>query len=191
MRVYQLKPIPERFKASSLDLMTLAQQIGGPQHLTMLMRQPATNEPLAPYWQGLTVADSWAEQSRTSTELPDVALWGRGCLILNKKAFEVLGKALASEGEFLPLQVDGEAHFVFNCLSFCKEDMTLSERKYLNGIDDGLKTLFFDDADVQGRMVFKSEQVGVTLYATESFKQAVEGAGLEGLRFDTDLLDPF
>ena len=94
------------------------------------------------------------------------------------EACDKLESVLISEGEFLPINVGSETMYAFNCLSF--------------GVEDGLETLEFDNEDIERRFVFKSHLQGCTaLYATESFKILCEKYGLEGLRFDEDLLDPF
>lgn len=191
MTVYQLKMIPERFMAGQLDLLELAEQLGGEDLLMTLMNHPFSNESLQPYWKSKEVLECWGPLSPSSCEVPDVCLWGAGCLLLSAKAYDALHGALQHDGEFLPIVVDGEPMQIFNCRTFVKEDMTLSERKYLNGIDDGLQTLVFDEHELEGHQVFKSEKVGAVLYASQSFKDLVEANGLQGLRFDTDLLDPF
>lgn len=187
---YQLKRVPERFFEGQTDLLALARQLGDENLVERLLMCPHLNEPLLPLWGDVT--DSWHKLSATSTEKPDISLWNAGCLLLSQRAHQVLHPHLAAAGEFLPISVDGEPMHVFNCLMWGKEDMSLTEKAYLDGYEDGIATLAFDLADVAEKMIFKSKlEAGATLYASEAFKHLVEQAGLQGVRFDTELMDPF
>ena len=187
---YQLKRVPERFFEGQTDLLALARQLGDENLVERLLMCPHLNEPMLPFWGKVT--DSWHKLSATSTEKPDISLWNAGCLLLSQRAHQVLHPHLAAAGEFLPISVDGEPMYVFNCLAWGKEDMSLTEKAYLDGYEDGIATLAFDLADVAEKMIFKSKlEAGATLYASEAFKHLVEQAGLQGVRFDTELMDPF
>lgn len=190
MKVYQLKYSPERFMAASLGPLELAEQIGNDDLIPLLLNHSATNEPLLPHWGEVT--ETFSPLSPTSTEIPDISLWGGTSLILNAKAYDLLSERLALEGEFLPVTANDEQMYIFNCLSFGKEIEELCVKKYLEGEVDGLETLVFDDEDIAGKFLFKSKLQGCgTLYCSSHFKALIEELGLEGLRFDTDLLNPF
>ena len=190
MAAYQLKAIPARFYTTTLDVLALAEQLGDVGLLHTLMQRPYINGSLAGCWG--TVTDQWAPQSPTSCERPDISLWDTGCLLLNQKAYSARHQALAADGEFLPITVDGEPMQVFNCMTWGKEDMSLTEKAYLDGYEDGIATLAFDEADIAGKMVFKSQlEAGARLYVSAAFKELVETHQLQGLRFDPELMDPF
>ena len=190
MSAFQLKHIPDRFMGFELDVVELSEQLGNEDLIDTLMYQPASNESLLPYWG--EVAYDFQSLSPTSKEIPDVSIWDISMLILTKKAYEALGEHLAEDGEFLPITANGQAMHVFNCLSFGAENTALCETSYLNGLEDGLKTLAFDEADINARMVFKSKLEGCNrLYASSAFKDLCEKFGLEGLRFDEDLISIF
>ena len=187
---YQLKRVPERFFEGQTDLLTLARQLGDENLVERLLMCPHMNEPMQPFWGDVT--DSWHQLSMTSSEKPDISLWNAGCLLLGQRAHQVLRLHLTADGEFLPITVDGEPMHVFNCLMWGKEDMSLTEKAYLDGYEDGIATLAFDEADVAEKMIFKSKlEAGATLYASAKFKALVERSGLQGVRFDADLMDPF
>lgn len=187
---YLLKKIPQRFMGTTLDAVGLAEQLGDLELITMLVEQPVKNTSLLPYWRD--VSDSWAPLSKTSTKLPDISLWESGCLLLNDKAYEVLSEPLKGDGEFLPVTVDGQRMRVFNCLAFGKEDLSLTERQYIDGYENGISSLAFDEEDIKPKLVFKSLMAGAgLLFASQRFKELCERGGLEGLRFDADLMDPF
>ena len=188
--VYQLKKIPTRFMEGQTDVLQLAQQLGDEGLVEKLMMRPYLNETMKASWGSVT--DSWRPLSFTSNEKPDISMWDAGCLLLNQKAYSALHQALAADGEFLPITVDGEPMQVFNCMTWGKEDMSLTEKAYLDGYEDGIATLAFDEADIAGKMVFKSQlEAGARLYVSEAFKTLVEAHQLQGLRFDPELMDPF
>ncbi|SEA68507.1 hypothetical protein [Alkalimonas amylolytica] len=109
-------------------------------------------------------------------------------------AYDALAADLKHEGEFLPITVDGQSTYLFNCQSFAAEDRSLTERNYLDGEPDGVRSLVFDNADIanNNRCVFRSKLQGCTaLYASEKFRLLCEKHNLGGLKFETDLLDIF
>ncbi|MCW1718320.1 hypothetical protein OIZ54_06080 [Pseudoalteromonas sp. A3] len=70
--------------------------------------------------------------------------------------------------------------------------MSLTERAYLDGFEDGLKSLVFDDEGISNKLIFKSKmQSGLSLYCTDNFKKLVNDNNLTGLVFNTDLLACF
>lgn len=191
MKIYQLKQRPDEFKTLTLDIMTLANQLGDRKLVKQLRVQPATNEPLLPIWKE-GVVSKFEDVLGKDSPLPDVSPWRGTCLALSAEAYRKLKPVLASEGEFLPINVGDETIYAFNCLSFGIEDESVCLKKFTDGFEDGLETLEFDEEDIESRYVFKSRLQGCTvLYATESFKHLCEEYGLMGLRFDENLLDPF
>lgn len=109
-------------------------------------------------------------------------------LVLNKKAFDAIGNHLQAYGEFIPLKCDKELH-LFNPLEFENEDLTLTEKTYLNGIEDGLKSLVFKSDE---KLVFKSKiQGGSSIFCNSAFKTLVKENNLSGLTFNNDLVSIF
>ncbi|MBP7546484.1 MAG: hypothetical protein KA754_00875 [Corallincola sp.] len=186
-----LKEVPDRFYGSSITISELAKQLGGGDGmLERLFLRPHQNEPMASYWGSVT--DHWMKRSVTSREKPDICLWGSGCLLLNLRAYYALGEQLSGQGEFLPITVDLESMFVFNCLTWGKEDMGLTETQYVDGYEDGIATLAFEPDDIATKLVFKSKLAGAGLvFASHAFKELIEAHQLQGLRFDADLMNPF
>lgn len=188
---YLLKEVPDRFFGPSLTLSELAKQLGGDDSmLDRLFLRPHQNEPMAPYWG--PVADQWMKRSARSSQKPDICLWDAGCLLLNLRAYNALREPLSGQGEFLPITVDLEPMYVFNCLTWGQEDMGLTEARYVDGDADGIATLAFEPSDIAAKLVFKSKLAGAgLLYASAAFKALVETHQLQGLRFDQELLNPF
>lgn len=188
---YLLKEVPDRFYGSSITISELAKQLGGANGmLRRLFLQPEQNEAMASYWG--TVTDHWMKRSATSHEKPDICLWGSGSLLLNLRAYNALREPLSGQGEFLPITVDLDPMYVFNCLTWGQEDMGLTETQYVDGYEDGIATLAFEPDDIATKLVFKSRLAGAGLvFASHSFKELIEGHQLQGLRFDADLMNPF
>ena len=91
-------------------------------------------------------------------------------LVLNKKAYTAIGNHLQGCGEFVPLNCEKEL-FLFNPLIFEKEDEALTEIAYLDGFEDGLKSLAFK-SDLN--LIFKSSmQGGKSIYCNAAFKDTL------------------
>lgn len=189
MKVFRLKHSPERFMTFGLDMMVLAEQLGSiDEMLPTLMNYPVANERLLPIWK--EVSADFRPLSKTSTEIPDISVWDNTTLLLNGKAYQALKGYLESEGEFLPVIAGGEEMYLFNCLTFAKEDPELTVTKFLDGFENGLSSLAFEDEDVQSKMLFKSKMnYCAHLYASSTFKELCEKSNLEGLEFGEDLIN--
>lgn len=190
--VYQLKHIPKTYKALQLDVMTIAEKLDDYGLITTLMNAPLTGESLAGKWK--SIETSLQSLSASGNNTPDISLWDSQGLYLSAKAYDALADALKDDGEFLSIVVDGEPAYLFNCRVFGQEDLSLTERKYLDGEPDGVASLVFDEAELgkSNRHVFRSKLQGCTaLYASDKFKQLCEKHNLNGVRFDTDLLNIF
>ncbi|WP_275074520.1 hypothetical protein [Pseudoalteromonas ostreae] len=109
-------------------------------------------------------------------------------LVLNKKAYTAIGNHLQGCGEFIPLNCEKEL-FLFNPLIFEKEDEALTEIAFLDGFEDGLKSLAFK-SDLN--LIFKSSmQGGKSIYCNAAFKTLVKENNLTGITFNNDLLSIF
>ena len=87
-------------------------------------------------------------------------------------------------GEFLPLTVNGETHFLFNCLTFGKEDEAKINYKYDAGIPTGLTNLEFVEEDVEDKSLFKSQiSFRGSLFCNSLFKRLCDENQLKGLGF--------
>jgi hypothetical protein len=123
-----------------------------------------------------------------------VSLWTGGSgssLVLSPKAYRYLGELLSGSGEFLPVLVSGETFYIFNCLAWGEVDDKNTAYDYFDGVEFGLKCLVFTNA-VEDMVVFKSAVDGcTTLFCGDRFKSAIENFGLDGVVFDTNLVERF
>ena len=123
--------------------------------------------------------------------LPDISCWIDATLVLSPKAYRMLGGLLQPAGEFLPVLVRDETYYIFNCFILGEADEVKSEYEYVDGVEFGLKYLVFKESATE-HLVFKSTFQGcLTLFCGDRFKNAVEGFGLQGIIFDTNLIQIF
>lgn len=126
--------------------------------------------------------------------VPDIALWSGGsgsALVLSPKSFRYLGDLLQSYGEFLPVKVNGETYYIFNCLVLGEADDSKTVMEYAYEDEFGLKSIGFKDS-VNEHIVFKSTiDACITLFCGDRFKEAVESFELRGIIFDTNLVEVF
>jgi hypothetical protein len=126
-----------------------------------------------------------------SAPIPDISLWLDAALVLSPKAYRMLGDLLKSSGEFLPVHVQDETFYVFNCLVLGEEDTDKSRFEKHNNITLDLKSLSFKESANQ-LIVFKSYlQNCLTVFCGERFKNATESFELMGIKFDINLIEKF
>lgn len=127
--------------------------------------------------------DSFGGQSK---KMPDISI-NIGKLFLSDKAYQVLNKLLLPFGEFLPVTHDGNKGYIFNCLKSVTPDNKLSMHDPLNG----LFSIVFNECDINGVEVFKSNIDFSGYFCSQNFKRIVEENGLTGISFSIDLGNPF
>ena len=154
--------------------------------LRRLRHQAQDPQPLADVWEAGSAR--WVMRDRSSTQRPDLAVWGT-FLLLNSHAEQLVRAQLAADVEFLPLKVDGESATLARVLSFWREDPSQTQVCPRTG---ELTRLVFDPQDARGQWVFKSQMEGcLHLYATQALKDLCQSEGLQGLAFDPHCLNFF
>lgn len=194
MNVYQLKKPTGTYDVIELDVVTMTKQIVNKTGLTFdkvlktVMDLPKGETSLLELSKAGFTCKHYPKAKKQNY---DVNLYG-SFLVLNKKAYTCLNEALGSLGEFVPLKVDDEELVLFNVLTFANEDLTLTEMGYLDGFEDGLKSLVFESEDIIGKLLFKSKlQHGFSIYCTDEFKDLITENSLTGITFNKDLLSLF
>ncbi|XQW86704.1 hypothetical protein ACOYR1_08275 [Thalassotalea piscium] len=194
MNIYQIKAFENTYDIIDLDILALAKNLTETSDLDinalikLLMYLPSTNTSLKGIWPEEMKCKYFGKAKEQDYDINIHSHF----LVLKMKAYNVLHEQLKAFGEFLPLNVEGDKMMMFNLLTFANENQDLCEMSYLDGLENGLKTLSFEASDVTNKIIFKSKlQGGMNKYCTENFKYLVEKNGLTGVRFDTDLLDYF
>ncbi len=126
------------------------------------------------------------------TKIPDITCWAIGCLVLNQKAYDTIGVALASYGEFLPAECEQIPYYVFNALNVVNDEavnQSTSKQDIELGVFMGVKSLAFHEIQLKESLVFKTNfDKKVSLFCTDVFKKLVENNKLQGLTFCQDLV---
>ena len=124
--------------------------------------------------------------------VPDISTGIGATLVLSPKAERYLGDLLKGCGELLPVHIENETYYLFNCLTLAQEDVDNSHYKTL---DDGtpieLSALSFKDS-TDKLVAFKSQYENcLTVFCNQLLKSAIEQFELTGVTFDENLVEVF
>lgn len=123
--------------------------------------------------------------------IPDISEWIDSTLVLSPKAFRLLGDLLKSSGEFLPVKIEYETYYIFNCFVMGEADADKSEFEYQDGVKLGLIHLEFKESAADN-LIFKTPlESCLTLYSNQKLKEIIESFELTGIRFDTELVQAY
>lgn len=186
--IYRLKPIENAYEVPELDVFQFA-DILGDEDLSLVRRQPRTNESLQQKWTPSSCKLAAAYQQ--GLPVPDISFWG-SYLLFSAQAYSDFKNLLANVGEFLALQVGDMQMHIFVPLQCATEDALKTVRRYEDGVECGVKTLVFEPSSVAGKAVFKSAMYGTHgLFVTHSFKVIYNKHNFTGVTFDEDLAGIF
>ncbi len=189
MSIYQVRNLNRYFKVLEHDPYQRAIDAGDDDLLNRLFNEPVRAEGLSDVWVEESV--QFTAHYKTSEKKPDISVWGT-CLVLTLRAAEVLKPYIETDGEFLPIVIDGEKFQVFNVMSFGEEDQENTKHEYIDEHPVGLKSLKFIELSVADKYVFKSLMEGCALlYCDDKLKNLCNEHDLRGVEFDLDLLDVF
>ncbi|HFQ5290241.1 TPA: hypothetical protein ACGUPN_004218 [Vibrio vulnificus] len=189
MSIYQVRNIQRYYKVLEHDPYQRAIDAGDDALLDRLFNEPVTSKGLADVW--LEESAQFTAHYDTSVNTPDISVWG-SFLVMTQRAVEVLKPFIGSDGEFLPILIDGERFQVFNVMSFGEEDKANTKHEYIDGHPAGLEELKFVESSIADKYVFKSLLQGCNLlYCDEKLKSLCNENDLRGVDFDLDLLDVF
>ena len=113
--------------------------------------------------------------------MPEITIWHDTTFLLSPNAYRYTFDSLKAYGEFLPIHIEGEVWYIFNCTSIADVD---DDKTTQNAI-------VFDRKSVSNKLVFKcTYPFALGLYCTDRFKKLIGDCGLAGLSFHTkrDLL---
>ncbi|MDW1664891.1 hypothetical protein R7F06_18000 [Vibrio sp. Vb2656] len=189
MSIYQVRNLNRYFKVLEHDPFQRAIDAGDDALLDRLFNEPVRAQGLADVWVEESV--EFTAHYKTSVKTPDISVWGAS-LVLTPRAVEVLKPYIESDGEFLPIVIDGEKFQVFNVMSFGEEDKEHTKHEYIDEHPVGLVSLKFVESSVADKYVFKSLMEGCELlYCDDKLKNLCNEHDLRGVEFDLDLLDIF
>lgn len=103
----------------------------------------------------------------------DISTLRPGALVLNGKAYAVLGEFLARFGQLLPLECDGEIEYFYNVTRLI--DCVDQERSVKRGSGSIAKEAFFEQAVPQDAMVFKDPLTArIRIYVNDPAKDHLQ-----------------
>lgn len=145
---------------------------------------------MATWWPTDVVAEFKQIPDKEPAPIPDISEWRGASLVLSPRAYECLSVLLANAGEFLPVKVEDQTFYLFNCLTFGLIDEINSKQDIQDGIFMGIKNIRFNSVDIAEKIVFKTTfDRCLTIFCDERFKRVVEANKLTGIEFRENLAD--
>ncbi len=139
-----------------------------------------------PIWKPLEI-EFYESGEVAVSELPDLDV-GMGRLFINQTAFDALSDSLKDSGEFLPIRFSAQSGVLLNILNIAHEDRCVDAQLTTRNEWGDLQSLAFLEEKVAHFNVFRSDIDGYGgVYCNDTFKKAVEEAGLKGILFTNDL----
>ncbi|WP_193164738.1 hypothetical protein [Microbulbifer hainanensis] len=185
MTYYRIKPDLDTYGWFELDYEKMLKTLGR----KTFSKFTETDASIADKWDNFEARFEPPDGEVVVSIRPDLTTWGGGChLVLNEKAFSVLKPLLAPYGEFLSAPSEGEEYRIFNCRTTKPADDSKSQKKLVDGLQEGLISLDFDPADIADAPVFKTDfDLFRSLYCDQRFKDLVREHGLTGIEIREDL----
>ena len=179
------KDIP-KYQILDLDVLDVTRNLPDDIDLDSVFDFSQLNTPLAQWWE--TPETRFVGVDNPGSEIPDISCWVDASLVLSPKAYRLLKDSLAAIGEFLPVNVDNQLHYIFNCFQLADEDDEKSKFNIEEGLASGLKHLEFRE-DSSNLLLFKSKAENcLTLFCNQRFKEIVNSFALGGVIFDEQLI---
>lgn len=180
------KDIP-KYKVLDLNILDITRDLPDTIDLNSIYDFSQLNTSMESWW--VTPDAQYVSTSKQANAVvPDVSCWVDATLTLSPRAHRLLKSLLNEYGEFLPVSISGELHYIFNCFvegEANKEACVFNDEE---GMQAGLKYLEFDDS-VKDLVVFKTKvESCLTLFCTSRFKEIVELFELNGVIFDENLI---
>lgn len=179
------KDIPD-YQVLDLDLLDVTRNLPDGIDLDSVYDFSQLNTSMASWWN--TPETRYISTGSAKAQIPDISCWIDATLVLSPKAHRLLKDSLEAYGEFLPVEVKGELHYIFNCFALGKPDEEKCVFNQEEGMEAGLKHLELDPS-ASTLLVFKVQlENSLTLFCSDRFKEVVESFGLHGIYFDKKLV---
>ena len=179
------KDLPD-YQVLDLELTDITRHLPDDADLDSVLDFSELNTPLAPLWK--TPETRYINTNKNHALRPDISCWIDATLVLSPKAYRLFKDSLQNEGEFLPVEIDNETYYIYNCFSWGEVNSEASHFNNEEGMRAGLKYLEFKPSASE-RLVFKAkEEGGLTLFCSERFKHLTESFQLHGIIFDPNLI---
>jgi len=187
MKIYAIRKDAPKYKQLDLGILDITRHAPDDVNLDNVYDFSENNTTMASWWK--TPDTEFIDyEGEAPSVLPDISPWIDATFVLSPKAYRISGEMLKSSGEFLPVLIDTEIYYIFNCLTFGEADEGKSRFSYVEDMKMGLEYLEFKNS-VSDLLVFKSKlESCLTLFCGERFKETVETFELTGVLFDKELI---
>lgn len=144
------------------------------------------------FFEGKRLASTWKVPAahlnplQPGAQVVDFPFFAYGALLCSQAAWKVLEPHLAAEVELLPVDVEGFDYQLLNplCVIDCLDKEQGQFTRYKTGRVIEIKHYVFDEDKLNGVYLFKTPEFTRTqLYATDAFRDILEGNNFEGLEF--------
>lgn len=185
--IYAIRDDESLFQQLDLEVFDLLSYV--PNHLELedVSEFHLRNTAMSAWWPQLNVQFE-PRPANPDGNIPDLSCWNDATLVLSPKAYNLLKDPLAVYGEFLPIDVNDETFYIFNCLEIGDVKKDSIQYDYEGNTKLGVNNFQFE-ASVDQKLVFKTPvESCLTLYCNTVFSQFVNQHELSGLHFDEELV---
>ena len=179
------KDVPD-YQVLDLDVLDVTRSLPDGVDLDSVYDFSQLNTAMISWWH--TPETRYISTSSKKAQIPDISCWVDATLVLSPRAYRLLKDTLSNSGEFLPVQVGNDVHYIFNCFALGRPDEDKCVFNNEEGMEAGLKHLELDPSASE-LLVFKVQLENcLTLFCNDRFKQIVESFELRGLLLDAKLI---
>ena len=179
MNVYAIQNDDYRYKTVDLEVDDILDFYEDKESDLQIYEFSRNNLSLVEQWQ--RIQTGWFEIEDGENITPDISTWIDATLFLSPKAYRFLFDMLQPFGEFLPVHMNNEVFFIFNCLTLAQEDSQKTTDTEIS----------FSKHEIENKIVFKNKtQFCIDTFCTDIFKNSVEEFELKGLKFSQKLEIP-
>lgn len=180
--IYLAHPDIKRYKSFVIDSKDARKKLGS-KTMFHFDRRPYS---YLQNWQALALQFT-ALSSGKKTAIPDLTV-RNGRLFLTQKSYEVLHGTLSGHGEFLPVTYEGGQGYLFNILSVAEMYDGVDIKQSTRDQYGNIQSIVFNENKIKNLVIFRTEfDAHLSIYCSQTFKDEVEKAGLQGLAFSADL----
>lgn len=185
--IFAIRKDAPKYKMLDLDILDVTRNLPDNIDLDSVYDFSQLNTAMASWW--VTPDTRYTDYAgEGESSVPDISCWIDATLVLSPKSHRLLKDLLNDSGEFLPVLVAGELHYIFNCFVLGEPNEDACEFNREEGMQAGLKHLEFDQS-VTKHIIFKATFEGcLTLFCNQRFKDIVTSFDLHGIFFDKDLI---
>lgn len=186
-KIFAIRKDSPTYKALDLDILDVTRNLPDNIDVDSIYDFSQLNTSMASWWDmpDTQYIDYYGEGKSL---IPDISCWVDATLVLSPKAHRLLKDLLNDSGEFLPVSISGETHYIFNCFTLGEVNEEACTFNNEEGMQAGLKHIEFKES-AKELIIFKATIEGcLTLFCNQRFRDMVESFELQGIIFDEALI---